>query len=120
MVELGFVTAEEKKTCILKLVNLMHGNVDAATKCFKLCKAHVTKPEPGVAAQQSQVDPRAFRERDKEGKTVLVAVAHADDNACTGAAKAVAWCEAGTRTRFDIEDLGKLKKHLGVWRFLGM
>ncbi len=111
MVEMGFITEEEKEEYCIEQLKSMYGNSDAALIYFKLFKTHVVKV---MGMKQSLVDPCVFC-KESEDKVVLVAVTHVDDTAAAGTPDWIKWFKEGLKQRFGITDLGRLKKHLGIW-----
>ncbi len=51
----------------------------------------------------------------KDGKLWLVAVVYVDDIVYAGSKEARHWFKEEVQKRFKITDLGKLRKHVGVW-----
>jgi hypothetical protein len=111
MVQMGFITEEEKEEYCIEQLKSMYGNSDAALIYFKLFKTHVIE-EMGMT--QSSVDPCVFYKK-SEGLVVLVTVTHVDDVALGGTPEWIQWFKEGLKKRFGITDLGRLKKHLGIW-----
>ena len=64
--------------------------------------------------EQSNTDPCLFYKK-KDGKLWVMIAVYVDDCLIAGPPKALKWLKDGIRTRFNIDDMGKLKKHLGVW-----
>jgi hypothetical protein len=64
---------------------------------------------------QSQADPCVFYTKNEKGDTDLIAITHVDDTLLIGTRQAVDKFKKGIKERFGYTDLGKLKKHLGVW-----
>ena len=64
---------------------------------------------------QSKADPCVFYKTDDKGKVMLIAVCHVDDTLLSGTKKEIEWFKTMIKRRFNISDLGLLKKHLGVW-----
>jgi hypothetical protein len=111
MVQMGFIAKEEQEERCVEQLKSMCGNSNAAIICFKLFKTHVIE-EMGM--MQSSADPCAFCE-ESEGLIVLVAVTRVDDVALGRSPEWIKWFKEGLKKRFGITDLGRLKKHLGVW-----
>jgi hypothetical protein len=63
---------------------------------------------------QSVADPCLFYKR-KQGKLTLLLTIHVDDTLVAGEKEEVDWFCNTIRKRFNIQNLGQLKKHLGVW-----
>jgi hypothetical protein len=110
-VQMGFMSEEEKEECCVEQLKLMCGNSDAALTCFKLFKTQVIE-EMGMT--QISVNPCAFC-KESEGLVGLVAVTRVDDVALGRSPEWIKWFKEGLKKRFGITDLGRLKKHLGIW-----
>ena len=112
MVELGFITEEEKKEFCIKLTRAMHGGVDVPSLFMKtLCK-YLTKE---MKMTQSLVDPCLYYWKSKVDEVILMAVVHVDDVLLIGRKTKIEKFKLEIQKRFNISDLGRLKKHLGVW-----
>ena len=113
MVEMGFITEQEKEESCILLVHGMYGNKDSALLYNKEFSKHVTDPK-GMNMEQSLIDPCVFYKKEN-GKLVLIVNSHVDDNLCCGTRKALDWFKEGIGKRFKFTEEGKLRKHLGVW-----
>jgi Reverse transcriptase (RNA-dependent DNA polymerase) len=51
----------------------------------------------------------------KNRKLVLVIAVYVDDTLCTGTEDTLKWMYKKMKERFNIEEVGDLKKHLGIW-----
>jgi hypothetical protein len=114
--EMGFATQEDLKKFCLHLLKSMYGNVDVALQFFKTYSTHLTGPMMEV--QQSLADPCVFYKRNENNKTVLIAVCFVDDTLLVGTKEEVKWFKRGIKKRFEYKELGKLCKHLGIWRII--
>jgi hypothetical protein len=112
MDELGFVTEQEMHTHCIELGKSMYGNVDAALRFFRTLKEHLTK---NVGMKNSQSDPCVFYLKDDNGETKLIVASHVDDCIMAGPKDAIEQFKMDVKKRFNITDLGLLKKHLGIW-----
>jgi hypothetical protein len=112
MVKLGFITADESERACIQLTKSMYGNVDAARRFYIEYKKHLTGVPMGM--ESSEVDPCVFY-RKRGNKVCLVAMTHVDDTILFGPKQEIEWFKVGVKKRFNYSDLGKLKKHLGVW-----
>jgi hypothetical protein len=112
MDELGFVTTEEMQTHCIELGKSMYGNVDAALRFFRTLKEHLTK---NIGMKNSQSDPCVFYLKDDNGATKLIVASHVDDCIMAGTKEAIEQFKMDVKKRFNITDLGLLKKHLGIW-----
>src|SRR5688572_23712861 len=64
---------------------------------------------------RSSTDPCVFYLKDENGKAKLIIACHVDDTIIVGKKEDQEWFKTEVQKRFSIKDLGKLKKHLGVW-----
>jgi hypothetical protein len=111
-VELGFLTQEEHDKYCIQMLKSQYGNVDAALRWTRTFAAHLTK----IGMIQSQVDPCLFYKKDpNNGKIVLLVICFVDDQICNGTKTEIEWLKKKVRERFNIQDLGRLKKFLGIW-----
>ena len=118
MVELGFITAEEEKDYVIQLMSSMYGNVDAALKWWKLFVkvAQGIKFDQGTKnVSQSVVDPCLLYMKDDDGELVLLIIVHVDDAVISGREKYVREFMRNFNKEYKITELGKMKKHLGIW-----
>jgi hypothetical protein len=113
MVELGFISKERAEMTVAQLLKSMYGNVNAALRFFKEYVKHMCSKE-GMNMYQNLADPCVFVKR-HEGKLVLIALTHVDDTQLCGEKEWIEWFKKGIKQRFNYTDLGKLKKHLGIW-----
>ncbi len=112
MFELGFIDEKDiDENCIL-LLKSMYGNVDAAIRFFRTYRRHLLEK---MKLEQSQADPCVFFKKNAKGMTVLIAITHVDDTLLIGTREAVDEFKKGIKERFGYTDLGRMKKHLGVW-----
>jgi Reverse transcriptase (RNA-dependent DNA polymerase)/Zinc knuckle len=112
MVELGFISEDERKTNCIKLTRAMYGGVDVPRLFMKtLCK-YLTET---MKMSQSLVDPCLYFWKNQNLEVTLMAVVHVDDVILMGTKTVIEKFKGELRQRFNISDLGKLKKHLGVW-----
>ena len=110
--KLGFIDEKDiDENCIL-LLKSMYGNVDAAIRFFRTYRRHLLEK---MKLEQSQADPCVFFKKNAKGMTVLIAITHVDDTLLIGTREAVDEFKKGIKERFGYTDLGRMKKHLGVW-----
>ncbi len=64
---------------------------------------------------QSLADPCVFYKKKNDGRTLLFALIHVDESLLIGTKEEIKKFKEGIKKRFGFTDLGKLKKHLGVW-----
>jgi hypothetical protein len=112
MDELGFVTRNEMYTHCVELRKSMYGNVDAALRFFRTLKEHLTK---NIGMMNSKSDPCVFYLKDDKGETILIVATHVDDCIMAGSKDVIEQFKKDVKKRFNISDLGKIKKHLGIW-----
>ena len=112
MDELGFVTTEEMQSHCIELGKSMYGNVDAALRFFRTLKEHLTVH---IGMTNSRSDPCVFYLKDEYGKTKLIVASHVDDCIMVGPKDVIEQFKLDVKTRFNITELGVLKKHLGMW-----
>jgi hypothetical protein len=65
--------------------------------------------------KNSQSDPCVFYLKDEKGKTILIVATHVDDCIMAGSKDVIEQFKKDVKKRFNISDLGKIKKHLGIW-----
>jgi len=108
--ELGYITDEiEKEYCIL-LNKAMYGTVQAP-RAFFLTFTKYLKEELNLI--QSRVDPCLwYKKRDND--TALIVAIYVDDCILCGEEDDIEWCKRKIKERFNISDLGPIKKHIGV------
>lgn len=112
MDELGFVTTEEMQSHCIELGKSMYGNVDAALRFFRTLKEHLTVH---IGMINSRSDPCVFYLKDENGETKLIVASHVDDCIMVGPKDVIEQFKIDVKTRFNITELGVLKKHLGMW-----
>jgi hypothetical protein len=112
IVELGFITEEERRTTCIKLKRPMYGGIDVPRLFMKTLSRYLINE---MKMSQSVVDPCLYYWKDSSGDTTLLAVTHVDDVALAGTADSIAKFKTELKKRFTISDMGRLKKHLGVW-----
>ena len=107
MLELGFITEQEREENCIELTKPMYGGVDVPRLLMKTVKQHLTE-EP--------LTPNSlYYWLNKKREAVLLAVVHVDDVLLSGTRKTIEKLKTELRKRFNISELGLLKKHLGVW-----
>jgi hypothetical protein len=112
MDELGFVTEQEMHAHCVEQGKSMYGNVDASLRFFRTLKEHLTK---NIGMKNSKTDPCVFYLKDDNGETKLTVASHVDNCMMAGTKDALEQFKMDVKTRFNIADLGPLKKHLGIW-----
>ena len=92
----------------------MYGNVDASLRWRLTTIKYLTGKEPeGMGLKLSKADPCVVYKR-VNGETVSVVGITVDDSLMTGKAEEMSWFKEKVKKKFNITDLGQLKKHLGV------
>ncbi|KAI2492351.1 GAG-pre-integrase domain [Fragilaria crotonensis] len=112
MVDLGFITEGERQKYCIRLTRAMYGGVDVPRLFMKTLYKYLTGE---MKMSQSEVDPCLYYWKDKAGNATLLAVVHVDDVALIGDKTNIEKFKTELKKRFNISDLGQLKKHLGVW-----
>ena len=110
--DLGFMTEEEENSTCTMLNMAMYGQVDAALLWLRTFGDYLEKE---CKMKQSKADPCIFfRKDEKTGELILILSVHVDDVIVAGKKEFVEELKEKVKERFNITDLGKLKKHLGV------
>jgi hypothetical protein len=112
MVELGFITETEREENCIELTRPMYGGVDVPRLFMKTLMRHLTLE---MKMTQSLVDPCLYYWLNEKREVILLAVVHVDDVLLSGTKATIARFKTELRKRFNISELGLLKKHLGVW-----
>ena len=111
MVEMGFITEEERRDCCILLSKGMYGNHDASLRFFLEYKRLVmSKP---LEMEQSKTDPCVFYKKDKDGKLVLLAMPHVDDTCLVGEPEWAKKFKQAIKSRFNYTDLGQAEETSG-------
>ena len=111
MEKLGLLTKKEREETCIKLDRAMYGTIDAPLRFYKTLRKHLVEV---MKLTISQTEPCMFYKH-KEGKLVLMVVTFVDDLLIGGTPEEVKWCQENLKKRFNVTDLGIVKKHLGVW-----
>ena len=111
LVACGFLTETQRKELAILLKKSMYGNVDAASKFFKLLSQWITGE---MKMKQSLTDPCVFFKHDDQDKLMLMVSVTVDDCAVTGMESDIEWFMTELEKQFKITRGGLLKKHLGV------
>ena len=115
MVELGFITQQQKEKECIKLVRSMYGNVDAALRWQKCFVETCIDPDGEIKCEQSKADPCLLLKKDDRGKVVLLIVCYVDDVLLSGTKDTIKWFKEEFKRKYNITELGRMKKHLGMW-----
>ena len=111
MEELGFISEEEKLEYCIQLTKAMYGNIDSPLRWMRTFTKFLIEE---LKLIQSKTDP-CILYKYKGNELILVLALYVDDTLCLGQAKDIQWLYKSIETRFKIERLGRLKKHLGIW-----
>jgi transposase InsO family protein len=111
MEELGFINQEDKTKSCIQLTKAMYGNIDSPLRWMKTFTKFLTTE---LQLKQSKTDP-CILYKYKGNDLVLVLALYVDDTLCLGHARELQWLYESIETKFKIERLGQLKKHLGIW-----
>ena len=115
MRELGFITEEQEKNECIKLVRSMYGNVDAALRWQKCFVETCIDPDGELQCEQSQTDPCLLIKRNDEGEVILLIVCYVDDVLMSGRSEDIKEFMQKFKKKYNITELGRMKKHLGMW-----
>jgi len=107
----GVITPEERYTTCAQLMTPMYGKVDVPKMWKDTLSNHLQKAE----VKESKIDPCLYFMKDKRGNVELLASTTVDDILIAGTTNARMEFKTILRKRFTITELGKLKKHLGVY-----
>ena len=111
MVELGQIDHEEMKSNCLQLNKNIYGMVDAVLIFYKAYSVQLMK---SMGMTQSKADACMFTRQDETGKTILIMSSHVDDIFVAGTPDAIAWFKQQLKERFNIKEMGRIIKHLGI------
>jgi hypothetical protein len=112
MAELGFISTKEAAQNCIELKKSMYGNVDSALRFYRTYAQHLINEMHMV---RSLTDPCVFYKRDSGGRTLVIAACHVDDTIISGTPDEIEKFKEGVKKRFGITELGRLRKHLGIW-----
>ena len=113
MRRLGFITEDEENAKCIKLIRSMYGNVDAALRWMKAFVNLCVSKE--IACQQSAVDPCLLYKKNEKGELILLIAVYVDDVLIAGEKKDIIAFKDKFKKTYKITELGKLKRHLGIW-----
>ena len=86
MIELGYITEQEKQKYCIKLNKAMYGNIDAPLCWMRTFSKHLIEV---VKLTQNKTNPCVFTKYNKEGRVVLILAIYVDDTIITGCSKEV-------------------------------
>ena len=115
MHELGFITKHQLDNECIKLVRSMYGNVDAALRWQKCFVKACTDPNGEIKCEQSKVDPCLLLKRNDKNEVVLLIVCYVDDVLMSGTKEEINKFKKNFKKLYNITELGRMKKHLGMW-----
>ena len=110
IVELGFITEEQRRTTCIQLRRSMYGNVDAALRWQREFTNYLVQ-ECGFVRCRS--DPCILFLRE-EGILKIVMSIHVDDSLCAGSKEDLENLYRNVRKKYKITTLGIISKYLGV------
>ncbi|MFM8622139.1 MAG: reverse transcriptase domain-containing protein, partial [Holophagaceae bacterium] len=110
LVRLGFVNRKETEGTCIHLGKAMYGTVQAPLAFFNEFAKLLRK----IGLTQSKTDPCVWFKW-ADDRIWLVVTVYVDDVLYAGSKEARLWFKNQVKSRFNIVDLGKLSKHLGVW-----
>ena len=111
LVELGYFKREEVDDKCIKLGKAMYGCMQSPRAFFKTLSKHLVQ----IGMIQSKVDPCIWYRLNEKNELVLVMAAYVDDIIIGGQPEEVNQFKNDVKKRFNISELGQLKKHRGVW-----
>jgi hypothetical protein len=109
--EFGYFTQAEMNGRCLRLEKAMYGCVQSPLMFFKEMTKHLRE----IGLSQSLTDPCIWFLHSPEGELIFIIAVYVDDCILTGEQPEIDEFKKNVQTRFNISDLGQLKKHLGVW-----
>jgi hypothetical protein len=109
--EFGYFSDAEMDGTCLKLEKAMYGCVQSPLMFFKTYSKHLES----MGLTQSLADPCIWFKQDSQQQLILLVAVYVDDCIVAGTKDEVESFKTGVKERFNITDLGPIKKHLGVW-----
>ncbi len=109
MLEEGYITQEEARTTCGECTKAMYGTVDAPRAWFRTISSFLKQN----GYSQSLVDPCIFYKK-QNGRLCLMAALYVDDTLLAGTPREIEQFKRIVRRKFKIQDLGEIRKHLGV------
>lgn len=109
--EFGHFIATEMEGRCLKLERAMYGCVQSPRMFFKTFSEHLEQ----MGLTQSLADPCIWFKHDSNGDLILLVAVYVDDCIVVGTKPEIDAFKEGVKQRFNISDLGPIRKHLGVW-----
>jgi Reverse transcriptase (RNA-dependent DNA polymerase) len=96
MLELGFITEEDKVNKCIELTKAMYGNIDLSLRWMKAFSKHL------MELQQSMTDPCIFY-KVKNNKVVKILAMYVDDTLCLGHKEELEWMYKEVQKKFKID-----------------
>ena len=96
----------------IEVKKAMYGNIDSPLPWKKTLSGYLKNKMQLI---QSKTDPCILYKHDNQGQLILAFALYVDDTLCAGTSKALKWMYSKIKEKFNIEELGQLKKHLGIW-----
>ena len=109
--ELGFITPEEREKYCIELGKSMYGDIAAPIRWMRTFSKVLIKK---LGFTQSKVDPCVFYKTDEKGGLKVLCALFVDDTLITGPPSELQNFYEEMGKHFNVERLGKLKRHLGV------
>ena len=111
LTELGIISEEDAETTCAKLERAQYG-IGQAPRCWYKKLADTLKR---IGLERSICDPCVYYGKDQGGNINLVLIVVVDDTLCIGETETILKFKEEFKKNFTVTDLGRLKKHLGVW-----
>ena len=108
--QLGYATKEQvQETCLLMMGNI-YGNVNRALIFYVTYADYLIH---ALGMTQCRTDPCMFYLTDENRKLTLLACCHVDNTMVAGRPETLKEFKEKVKQRFNIKELGDLRKHLG-------
>jgi len=111
LVELGFISADEKLTTCIELMRAQYGTKTGPRCWYK----KLNKILAAIGLVRSKIDPCTFFGHDKGGSLNLIVAFFVDDGTCVGTKEALTAFKLKIAEFVNITDQGPIKKLLGAW-----
>lgn len=106
----GYVIKENRRKQCIQLLGSLYGNVNAALRFYNLYAKYLIT----MGFIRSKTAPCLFILKNDQGEMIMLASCHVNDTQITGEIAELENFMCNLKKRFNIKDLGKMKKHLGV------
>ena len=107
MVSLGYITEQMKKLQCIRLKGIIYGNINAALRVYHLYAQYFIK----MGFIRSCADPCLLIFRNEQLEVIMLASCHIDDTQIAGEKAELEKFKQELCERFNIKDLGVMKKH---------